>query len=240
MKEDNKQEGREKTPLALSLQAALMIAEKDLKAEFRRSYEVLSILTFSVGSILICSFAWAGGKTVEPEVAGAALWIILFFASILTFTTSFTREADQGTLGGLRTLPCSPIAILIGKIIYGIVLLFFVECVLIPFSIIFLSLDLGGRFPALLLVCFLGVVGLSFAGSFVSGLVMFSEGKTLLLSFLLIPICMPVLIPALIATEGIISGAGLTEVMPALALLIAFLFIITAIMILTFEFVLEE
>lgn len=240
MKEDNKQEGREKTAIALSLQAALMIAEKDLKAEFRRSYEVLSILTFSVGSILICSFAWAGGKTVEPEVAGAALWIILFFASILTFTTSFTREADQGTLGGLRTLPCSPIAILIGKIIYGIVLLFFVECVLIPFSIIFLSLDLGGRFPALLLVCFLGVVGLSFAGSFVSGLVMFSEGKTLLLSFLLIPICMPVLIPALIATEGIISGSGLIEVMPALALLIAFLFIITAIMILTFEFVLEE
>lgn len=185
--------------------AALGIAEKDLRTEFRRSYEILSILSFSVGSILICSFAWSssGGGATDPEVAGAALWVILFFSSILVFTTSFTREADRGTLGGLKTLPCSSLAILLGKIIYGTALLFFVECVLIPFSIIFLNLELGGRFPALLLVCFLGAIGLSFAGSFVSGLVMFSEGKTLLLSFLLIPVCMPVLIPAVMATKKI-------------------------------------
>lgn len=220
---------------------ALRIAEKDLRTEFRRSYEVLSILTFSVGSILICSFAWSGSSIgSEPEVAAAALWIILFFASILAFTTSFTREADRGTLGGLKTLPCSPLAILAGKIIYGTVLLFFVECVLIPFSIIFLNLELGGRFPALLLVCLLGAVGLSFAGSFVSGLVMFSEGKTLLLSFLLIPVCMPVLMPSVSATRKIIAGSGISEVVPELRLLTAFLLMITAVMILTFEFVLEE
>ncbi len=220
--------------------AALGIAEKDLRTEFRRSYEILSILSFSVGSILICSFAWSGGDATDPEVAGAALWVILFFSSILVFTTSFTREADRGTLGGLKTLPCSSLAILLGKIIYGTALLFFVECVLIPFSIIFLNLELGTRFPALLLVCFLGAIGLSFAGSFVSGLVMFSEGKTLLLSFLLIPICMPVLIPSVMATVKIVSGSGIAEVIPELRLLIAFLFLITAIMVLTFEFVLEE
>ncbi len=111
---------------------------------------------------------------------------------------------------------------------------------LIPFSIVFLNLHLDTRFPALLLVCLLGAVGLSFAGSFVSGLIMFSEGKTLLLSFLLIPICMPVLIPSVMAMKNIVSGSGIAEVMPELSLLIAFLFLITAIMVLTFEFVLEE
>jgi heme exporter protein B len=233
--------GNNRQAFSLFWQSALRIAEKDLRTEFRRSYELLSILTFSVGSILISSFAWSGSSVgSKPEVAAAALWIILFFASILTFTTSFTREADRGTLGGLKTLPCSPVAILVGKIIYGVALLIFVECVLIPFSIMFLNLDLSGRFPALLLVCFLGAVGLSFAGSFVSGLVMFSEGKTLLLSFLLIPICMPVIIPSVMATKNIIGGSGITEVMPELRLLIAFLLLITAIMILTFAYVLEE
>ncbi len=241
MKEDKMQKDIGPSTIPQFWQAAFRIAEKDLRAEFRRSYEVLSILTFAVGSILICSFAWSsGGGTAEPEVAAATLWIILFFASILTFTTSFTREADRGTLGGLKTLPCSPIAILIGKIVYGIVLLFLVECVLIPFSIIFLNLDLGGRFPLLLLVCFLGVTGLSFAGSFVSGLLMFSEGKTLLLSFLLIPICMPVIIPSVLATEKILRGSDIAELIPELRLLIAFLLLIAAIMILTFKFVLEE
>lgn len=220
---------------------AFLIAEKDLRTEFRRSYEILSILTFSVGSILICSFAWSTGAVeTSPEVGAAALWIITFFTSILTFTTSFAREADKGTLGGLKTLPCSPLAILAGKIIYGTALLIVVECVLIPFSIIFLNLDIGARLPALLLVCLLGAVGLAFAGSFVSGLVMFSEGKTLLLSFLLIPVCIPVLMPAVSATEKIICGYDITEVLPELKLLIAFLFMITAIMILTFKFVLEE
>jgi len=220
---------------------AYLIAEKDLRAEFRRSYEMLSILTFVLGSVLICSFAWSGGALgTSPEVGAATIWIITFFASILTFTTSFAREADKGTLGGLKTLPCSPLAILTGKIIYGTVLLFVVECVLIPFSIIFLNLDLGARFPALLLVCLLGAVGLAFAGSFVSGLVMFSEGKTLLLSFLLIPVCIPVLMPAVSATEKIIRESGIAEVLPELKLLTAFLFMITAVMILTFKFVLEE
>jgi len=220
---------------------AYLIAEKDLRAEFRRSYEMLSILTFVLGSVLICSFAWSGGALgTSPEVGAATIWIITFFASILTFTTSFAREADKGTLGGLKTLPCSPLAILTGKIIYGTVLLFVVECVLIPFSIIFLNLDLGARFPALLFVCLLGAVGLAFAGSFVSGLVMFSEGKTLLLSFLLIPVCIPVLMPAVSATEKIIRESGIAEVLPELKLLTAFLFMITAVMILTFKFVLEE
>jgi heme exporter protein B len=230
-------------PISLFGRTVVRIAEKDLRTEFRRSYELLSILTFAVGAILICSFAWSEGSVgSKPEVAAAALWVILFFASILAFTTSFTREADRGTLGGLKTLPCPPLAILFGKIIYGIVLLFLVECVLIPFSIIFLNLELGGGFLLLLGVCLLGAICLSFAGSFVSGLVMFSEGKTLLLSFLLIPVCMPVLMPSVAATKKIIAGSSvrIAEVKPELGLLIAFLCLITAVMILTFEFVLEE
>ena len=225
--------------------AALGIAEKDLRTEFRRSYEIISMLTFSFGSILICSFAFGIGTagTARPEVAAASLWVILFFTSILTFTTSFMREADMGTLGGLKTLPCSPLAILAGKIIYGTALLLFIECVLIPATIIFLNLhlDTGMQFLALLFVSISGAICLAFAGSFISGLVMFSEGKTLLLSFLLIPICIPALLPSVGATKKLLSpGYTIADVMPELRLLIAFLLLITAVMTLTFKFVLEE
>jgi len=217
----------------------IRIAEKDLKAEFRRAYEILSILIFVVSSILICSFAWGGALTTRPEVTAAALWIILFFASVLTFTTSFTREMDRGTFWGLKTLPCSPSAILLGKILYATVLLFLVESVLLLFSKVFLNLNVSGRPMELLLIFSLGMVDLAFAGSFVSGLVMFSEGKTLLLSLLLFPICMPVLIPSVSATEKIVKGLSTVNVMPELRILLAFLFCITAIVVLTFKFVIE-
>lgn len=219
---------------------AIRIAEKDLRTEFRRTYEILSILTFSVSSILICSFAWSGALTINSEVTSAALWIILFFTCILTFTTSFMREMDRGTLGGLKTLPCSPLAILFGKILYAIVLLLLVEGVVLPFSFVFLSLKILGRFEDFLLVFIFGIIDLSFAGSFISSLVMFSEGKTLLLSFLLFPICMPVLVSSVLATEKIIGGLATIDVMPELRLLLAFLLFIMAVAILTFKFILEE
>jgi heme exporter protein B len=220
--------------------ATIRIAAKDLKVEFRRAHEILSVLTFSVSSMLICSFAWGGAITTSPEVAAAALWIILFFASVLTFTTSFTREKDRGTLGGLKTLPCSPLSILLGKTLYAIALLFLVELVLLASSVVFLNLEISGRYGGFLLLFILGMIDLSFAGSFVSGLVMFSEGNTLLLSFLLFPVSMPVLISSVLATEKILDGVSLSDLIPELRLLLAFLLAIVAVAVLAFQFVLEE
>jgi hypothetical protein len=51
---------------------------------------------------------------------------------------------------------------------------------------------------------------------------------------------MPVIIPSVLATEKILRGSGIAELIPELQLLIAFLLLIAAIMILTFKFVLEE
>lgn len=220
--------------------AAVRVAAKDLKVEFKRAYEILSMLTFSVSSILICSFAWGGAIITRPEVTSAALWIIIFFTSVLTFTTSFTREVDRGTLGGLKTLPCSPTAILFGKTLYAAVLLLFVAGVLLPLSFVFLNLKLPGGFWEFAFVFIFGVIDLATAGSLVSGLVMFSEGKTLLLSFLLFPVCVPVLIPSVLATVKILNQPTSFDIMPELRLLLAFLLAVTVVGNLTFKYVLEE
>lgn len=223
-----------------ALAAAFRIAWKDLKVEFRRSYEVLSILTFSLSSILICSFAWGGALTTSPEVSAAALWVILFFTSVLTFTTSFTREIDRGTLGGLKTLPCSPLSILLGKILYAAVLLLIVESVMLPLAFVFFNLKAPTGLIPMFLVFTLGTIDLSIVGSLISGLVMFSESKTLLLSFLLFPVCVPVLVPSVLATVKIMSSTLEVDVGPELRLLLACLLSTAAVATLTFRFLLEE
>lgn len=227
------------TPVGF-LSAAIRIAEKDLKTELRRAYEIVSILVFSAGSILLCSLAWSNTIANRPEVASAALWIILFFASVLTFTTSFTREMDRGTLGALKTLPCSPSAIFFGKALYAIALLSLITGVLLLFSGVFLNVTFFENLLETSLIFFLGVVNLAFAGSFVSGLVMFSEGKTLLLPFLLFPICMPALVPAVLATEKIVTGLSLISVIPEVRLLFAFLCLIIVLVSLAFKFIIQE
>jgi ABC-type transport system involved in cytochrome c biogenesis permease component len=67
---------------------------------------------------------------------------------------------------------------------------------------------------------------------------MFSEGSTLLLSFLLIPVSVPILLPAVRAMTALLSGTG--EMIPALQLLIAYLGLILAVTLLTFACVLQE
>ena len=214
-----------------------LISIKDLRSEFRRPYEVISLLTFSLGAVLIVALT-LGGSRVPPDIVAGLIWILLLFITILTYTTSFARESDRGTLGGLKSLPCSPLAILGGKVVYGTLLILVIGSVLLFFTALFLPLDPGGSYAEFLLIFALGATGLSLAAAFVSGLVMYSEGSTLLLSFLLIPISVPILLPAVQATTGLLRGTA--DALPSLQLLLASLGLILAVTILTFSCVLQE
>ncbi len=222
------------------LRKALIAAKKDILVESRRSYEVLSILFFAATSIIVSSIAWGAPVAMGAEAGSVTFWIVLFFVNILILTTAFAREMDRGTIGGVRTLPCSPMAILVGKVIYSFTFLALTLLVMMPLSISFLNMEAGTLFSKLLPILLLGILDLSFVGAFVSSLVMYSEGKTLLLAFLLFPISFPVLVPSLIATERLLLGATLLQVSTEVQLLVALFLILVLVSLLTFEEVLEE
>ncbi|MEE9585620.1 MAG: heme exporter protein CcmB [Nitrososphaerales archaeon] len=216
------------------------LARRDLLIESRRAYEILSTVFFAASATILTSLAWGTPISITIEEAAASLWIIIFFTSILLFTTSFAREMDRGTIGGLRTIPSSPFAILLGKVIYSIVLMLLVLGVLLPLSIVFLNVQPTLKIFELLLILTVGVVNLTFAGSFVSSIVMYSEGKTLLLPFLLFPISMPIFVPALLSTEKVLRGLTFAEYSGELRLLGAFLVLVVMISVFAFETILEE
>ncbi|OHE56352.1 MAG: hypothetical protein A3K61_06365 [Thaumarchaeota archaeon RBG_16_49_8] len=222
------------------LQESMQIARRDLLIESRRAYEILSTIFFTVSAVILISISWGAPISITIEEGAAALWIIIFFTSILSFTTSFAREMDRGTIGGLRTIPCTPFAILLGKVIYTIVLLLLVLVVLTPMSIVFLNIQPTARIFELLLVLVVGIVNLAFAGSVVSSIVMYSEGKTLLLPFLLFPVSMPIFVPALLASEKVLRGLPFTDYSAELRLLGAFLILVIMISVFAFEAILEE
>lgn len=201
---------------------ALALARKDLVVEFRRSHELISIVAFAVTSIIVSSFAWRRVLTLRPEVLSATLWMVVYFSNILTLTTSFSREVDRGTIDGLRSLPIPAYTVFLGKVIYGGVILFIVLLTTLFSSVIFLNVN-PGVLPNLLGVFSLGVIDLALVGSIISALIMYSEGKTLLLSFLFFPVSVPILIPGTHAVGAIISGSGILDVLPELRLLTAFL-----------------
>jgi heme exporter protein B len=186
------------------------------------------------------SIAWGTPISITIEEGVASLWIIIFFTSILLFTTAFAREMDRGTIGGLRTIPSSPLATLFGKVIYSVVMLLLVIVVMLPLSIIFINIQPSTEILELFLILIIGIIDLSFAGSFVSSIVMYSEGKNLLLPFLLFPISMPIFIPAILSSGKVLHGLAFTEYSGELRLLGAFLVLVIMVAIFSFETIMEE
>ena len=222
------------------LRDSLNIAVRDILIESRRAYELWSIIFFAVSAVVMVSIAWGTPISITIEEGVASLWIIIFFTSILLFTTAFAREMDRGTIGGLRTIPSSPLATLFGKVIYSVVMLLLVIVVMLPLSIIFINIQPSTEILELFLILIIGIIDLSFAGSFVSSIVMYSEGKNLLLPFLLFPISIPIFIPAILSSGKVLHGLAFTEYSGELRLLGAFLVLVIMVAIFSFETIMEE
>jgi heme exporter protein B len=155
------------------------------------------------------------------------MWVVIFFASILVLTTSFSREVDTGTIDGLRSIPCPPFAVLAGKMIYGTVTLIVVLLSIVLSSLLFLNLDTA-LIPGLLAVFIVGAIDFALMGSMISAIVMYSEGKNLLLAFLFFPVSVPILLPGIQATAKILAGEVLMSTMQELRLLVAFMLLVIA------------
>ena len=222
-----------------TLSYALKLARKDLIVELRRPHELLSIIAFTLSSIIVSSFSWRTILILDPLVVSAAMWVVIFFASILVLTTSFAREIDRGTIDGLRSLPCPPFAVLAGKMIYGIATLVLVLLSLVFSSLLFLNLSTS-LIPSLVLIFVIGAIDFALMGSMMSAVLMYSEGKNLLLAFLFFPVSVPILLPGIQAGAKILAGEPLMALMPELRLLFAFMLaVIAASMVLFQEIFLE-
>ena len=210
-----------------TLSVALKLARKDLIVELRRPHELLSIIAFTLSSIIVSSFSWRTLLILDPLVISAAMWVVIFFASILVLTTSFAREVDRGTIDGLRSIPCPPFAVLAGKMIYGMVTLVIVLLSLIFSSLIFLNMSTA-LIPGLILIFTIGAIDFALMGSMMSAVLMYSEGKNLLLAFLFFPVSVPILLPGIQAVAKILAGEPLMALMPELRLLLAFMLAVVA------------
>ncbi|MFH1178831.1 MAG: heme exporter protein CcmB [Candidatus Bathyarchaeota archaeon] len=210
-----------------TLSYALKLARKDLIVELRRPHELLSIIAFTLSSIIVSSFSWRTILILDPLVVSAAMWVVIFFASILVLTTSFAREVDRGTIDGLRSIPCPPYAVLAGKMIYGMVTLVIVLLSLIFSSLLFLNLNTT-LIPSLIIIFTIGAIDFALMGSMMSAVLMYSEGKNLLLAFLFFPVSVPILLPGIQAVAKILAGEPLMALMPELRLLFAFMLAVIA------------
>ena len=210
---------------ALNLKQVYTILKRDLKIEARRGYELISLAAFPMAATL--SFGYLYQNADQPTLPFVFLWLTLLFTMVFTTVTSFIREAERKTLFGLKALPCSPMTLYLSKFLYTL----FLNTILGTTTLGLIGIFIGLKTPLIpefYLLFLLEVACLSAVSSFASALTMQSEGKTLLLPFLVFLFSLPSATAAMGASENLISGLNfVTELMLIVAYTMLILFLST-------------
>lgn len=220
------------------LRAVGAVAWKDLAAELRSRELFTSMMVFSLLVILIFNFALELDITTRKSVTAGVLWVTFAFAGTLGLNRSMSIEKDQGSLDGLLLAPVDRSAIYFGKVLSNLTFMLIVEAIVLPVYSFLYNVNLLQ--PGLMLVLLLGSIGYIVTGTLLAAMAVQSRTRDVMLPILLFPVVIPVLIAAVRASNGYLTGDDPANIIPWLNLLIVYDVIFTSLAYMVFDFVVEE
>lgn len=213
---------------------------KDVVLEWRSREILTAMIVFSMLVTVIFNFAFSPSAADAPRLLPGMLWVTVAFASTLGLSRSFVLERDHGAIEALRLFPFDPSLIYVGKLVSNLLYLLAAEALLLPALAAIAGIRLAGILAPLALIMLLGSIGLVAVGTIFSAMSVNTRIREVLLPVLMFPLAAPVLISAVRATLGILTGNALGDVLPGLRILLAFDAIFLVVGYVIFEFVLEE
>lgn len=219
--------------------AVLAVAWKDLAAELRSRELLSAMLIFALLVILVFNFALELDRTARESVTAGVLWVTFAFAGTLGLNRSMAIEKDRGCLDGLLLAPVDRSAIYFGKALSNLAFMLIVEVIVLP--IYFVLYNPKNFFnPGFFGVILLGSIGYVAVGTLLSTMAVQTRTRDVLLPILLFPLVIPVLVSAVQASKGFLSGLPVSELMPWLNLLMVYDVIFIAAAFMVFDYVVEE
>jgi len=212
---------------------------KDLLAEARGKEILTASIIFALLFLFLLYFALPISSS-PIESTNGAFWVVVFFASTLAFSRSFAKERDTGSLETLLLAPVDRSLVFISKTLSNLIFVAVVIAVALPSFAIFYNFSfLPVLFP------FLGIVatttiGLVAAGTFMGALTMQSRAREMLLLLLLFPLLIPLFMGAVNATGELLQSGGNESATTWRWIFFFFDLFLPALMILLFDFLVEE
>jgi heme exporter protein B len=226
------------SPTTAFLRALSAVAWKDLAAELRSREVFTAMLVFSLLVIVIFNFALELDIRAREAVTSGVLWVTFAFAGTLGLNRSMSIEKDQGSLDGLLLAPVDRAAIYFGKVLSNLAFMLIVEAIVLPVYSFLYNVNLFRA--GLLLTLLLGSIGYIVVGTLLAAMSVHSRTRDVMLPILLFPVVIPVLIAAVKASGGYLTGDDFANIRPWLNLLVVYDVIFTSIGFMVFDYVVEE
>src|SRR2546421_9701376 len=176
---------------------------KELRTEFRSRELLTTTVVFILLVVVLFSFTFDPTAEESKKFGPGLLWLAFLFAASLMLQPCFLREQTNDTLSALRLSVNDPFAIFLAKLAANTLFLLLTQVLLLPVFSILYNVPVLGAFPQLILVMFMGSLGLSVTGTALSAISAQARMRELLLPLLLLPLLTPILVASTEVTAAL-------------------------------------
>ena len=192
------------------IQAALLIAAKDLRLVLLRGAGLVQALLLGLLLIFVFSLSREAGSLLGPQSAATIFWLASAFCQVLVFNMLYGLEETNACRCGLLLSPIPLQAVWLGKALAGLIMLCCAQLLVLPAGIVFLGQELTGNLGTGLAALLLTDLGMAALGSLLGALSQGQAARESLLSIVLFPLLIPLLLAAIRLSAGTF-GASLGE-----------------------------
>jgi heme exporter protein B len=215
------------------------IARKDVTTELRAKAGFNSVASLGVTILVLLGLALGPDAEALRNAAVGAVWLATLFSGVLAFNRSFQVELESGALEPLLLYPGPRWTIFAGKLLGNLIFLTLMVAIVVPAGVVLFGVQVPARWPSLLGVLALGVVGLVVLGTFYASMASRSRAREVLLPLLLFPMLVPVLLAATTASNALLGADVMHEAGAWIRLLVAYDLVFLTATFIAFEHVIE-
>ena len=193
------------------LSSTTALLGKELRTEFRSRELLTTTVVFILMVIVLFSFTFDPTYNESRRFGPGLLWLAFLFAASLMLQPCFLREQNNDTLSALRLSVSDPFAIFLAKLVANTLFLLFTELLMLPVFAVLYNVPVLRVLGQLVMVFFLGSLGVSIAGTALSAISAQARMRELLLPLLLLPLLTPVLVASTQVTVGLLDASPFLE-----------------------------
>ena len=193
------------------LSSTTALLGKELRTEFRSRELLTTTVIFILMVIVLFSFTFDPTYNESRRFGPGLLWLAFLFAASLMLQPCFLREQNNDTLSALRLSVSDPFAIFLAKLVANTLFLLFTELLMLPVFAVLYNVPVLRVLGQLVMVFFLGSLGVSIAGTALSAISAQARMRELLLPLLLLPLLTPVLVASTQVTVGLLDASPFLE-----------------------------
>jgi heme exporter protein B len=212
---------------------------KELRTEFRSRELLTTTIVFILIVLVLFSFTFDPLSEEARRFGSGLLWLAFLFAASLMLQPCFLREQTNDTLSALRLSVSDPFSIFLAKLAANTLFLLITELLLLPVFAVMYGVPVLRVLHWLVMVFFLGSLGVSIAGTALSAISAQARMRELLLPLLLLPLLTPILIASTEVTASLLERTPFVQ-WKGVGFLVAFDLVFLTALWLFGEYLLEE